>query len=292
MDYTIENEYLKVTVTTFGAQLKSVVRKCDGVEHMWQADPDVWGYHAPILFPFTGRVKDDVIEVEGKTYPAKKHGFARLMEYTLIQQEPDKLVFGITQSPETLAQFPFAFRLRSTFRLEGDCVAHTLLVGNQDEKPMPFGIGFHPAFAIPFDDNHTFRDYELRFDKMESPMCINCMPNGLVTGDLYYLGSNIQSIPVDEHLFDNDSHCMVNLSSGTLGLYEKDTGRGVVCSIEDFPYTLIWSKPGEPRFICIEPWFSIPSAENGSRKWEEKPAAAVLAPGKHWHRTLRMRFVR
>ena len=37
MDYTIENEYLKVTVTTFGAQLKSVVRKCDGVEHMWQA---------------------------------------------------------------------------------------------------------------------------------------------------------------------------------------------------------------------------------------------------------------
>ena len=123
-------------------------------------------------------------------------------------------------------------------------------------------------------------------------MCINCMPNGLVTGDVYYLGANIQSIPVDEHLFDNDSHCMVNLSSHTLGLYEKGTGRGVVCTIEDFPYTLIWSKPGEPRFICIEPWFSIPSAENGSRKWEEKPAAAVLEPGKHWHRTLRMQFVR
>ena len=34
MDYTLENEYLKVTVTTFGAQVKSVIRKCDGVEHM------------------------------------------------------------------------------------------------------------------------------------------------------------------------------------------------------------------------------------------------------------------
>ena len=34
MDYILENEYLKVTVTTKGAQLKSVVRKCDGVEHM------------------------------------------------------------------------------------------------------------------------------------------------------------------------------------------------------------------------------------------------------------------
>ena len=51
MDYSIENEYLKVTVTTYGAQLKSVIRKCDGVEHMWQADKSVWGFHAPILFP-------------------------------------------------------------------------------------------------------------------------------------------------------------------------------------------------------------------------------------------------
>ena len=37
-EFTIENEYLKVTVTTWGAQVKSVIRKCDGVEHMWQAD--------------------------------------------------------------------------------------------------------------------------------------------------------------------------------------------------------------------------------------------------------------
>ena len=51
-EFTIENEYLKVTVTTWGAQVKSVVRKCDHVEHIWQADKSVWGYHAPILFPY------------------------------------------------------------------------------------------------------------------------------------------------------------------------------------------------------------------------------------------------
>ena len=37
MEYAIENEYLIVTVTTWGAQVKSVVRKFDDVEHMWQA---------------------------------------------------------------------------------------------------------------------------------------------------------------------------------------------------------------------------------------------------------------
>ena len=119
---------------------------------------------------------------------------------------------------------------------------------------MPFGIGYHPAFAVPFDDKHTLSDYELRFEKMESPLCINNLPHGLMHGNFYYLGSNIIALPITKELFANDSHCMTNLSSGTLGIYEKDTGRAVVCDIRDFPYTLLWSKPGfDPRFVCIEP---------------------------------------
>ena len=97
---------------------------------------------------------------------------------------------------------------------------------------------------------------------------------------------------MDEKLFANDSHCMVNLKSATLGLYEKGTGRGVVCNIAEFPYTLLWSKPGMPKFICIEPWHSLPSPENGSIKWEEKPAAAILNPGEAWSCTLSTSFVR
>ena len=127
---------------------------------------------------------------------------------------------------------------------------------------------------------------------MESPICINNLPTGLMHGDLYHLPTNIMSLPVDEKLFDMDSHCMVNLKSATLGLYEKGTGRGVVCNIQEFPYTLLWSKPGMPKFICIEPWHSLPSPENGSIKWEEKAAAAVLQPGEAWSCTLSTSFVR
>ena len=157
---------------------------------------------------------------------------------------------------------------------------------------MPFGIGYHPAFTIPFDDKHVATDYEFRFSDTESPICVNNLPYGLMHGDIYHLPANIQSIPVDEKLFANDSHCMVNLRSSTLGIYEKGTGRGVVCNIEEFPYTLIWSKPGMPRFVCIEPWHSLPSPEGGSIKWEEKPAAAVLNPGEAWSCTLSTSFVR
>ena len=111
-----------------------------------------------------------------------------------------------------------------------------------------------------------------------------------MNGKVYSLGNNIQKIPLDEHLFDNDSHCMVNLRSRTLGIYEKDSQRAVICGIGGFPYTLIWSKPGKPEFVCIEPWHSIPSTVGDVDVWEEKPAAAILAPGEAFSCTLKMTF--
>ena len=292
MEFIIENEFLKVTVISNGAQLKSVVRKSDGVEHMWQADPEVWGSHAPILFPHTGRLKDGKMIAKGQTYEnCAIHGFARNMEHELVAKNRDTLVLQLTDSPETLEKWPYKFRLLSSFVLDGDVLHHTLTVENRDGENMPFGIGFHPGFAIPFDGDHTFRDYELRFENPESPICL-ATDGGLISDKHYWLGSNMRAIEIDEHLFDNDSHCMTGLSSRTLGIYEKDTGRGVVCGIRNFPYVLIWSKPGEPKFICIEPWNSLPSPAAGGTDWYEKPAAAILAPGESWDTTLSTSFVR
>jgi len=293
MEYSLENQYLNVTVTEQGAQVKSVIRKEDGVEHMWQADPAVWGYHAPVLFPYVGRLKDGILEADGKTYsPGVQHGFARNFAHKTLRHSDNEIVMELTDNEQTMAIWPYSFRLISSFTLEEDTLCHTLTVENSGENSLRFGIGFHPAFAIPFDENHSFTDYEIRFSSEESPLCLETAPKGLVNGKCYYLGSNIRSIPVTAGMFDNDSHCMVNLISDTMGLYEKDTGRGVVCQIKEFPYNLIWSKPGIPQFICLEPWHSLPSPEVGSHEWEEKPAAATLAPGESWSTTLRTSFVR
>ena len=292
MEYIIENEYLKVTVTSWGAQVKSAVRKCDGVEHIWCADPAVWKFHGPILFPHCGRLAEGRLEAKGNIYESGPHGFARDMEHEFVDQTETTLVLELCSSPETLARFPYEFRLVSTFTLENDTLHHSLTVENLDSDKLPFGIGYHPGYTVPFDDKHVATDYELRFSEMESPLCLNCLPTGLVQKDHYYLATNTTAIPIDEQLFANDSHCMTNLKSATLGIYEKGTGRAVVCNIEEFPYVLLWSKPGTPKFVCIEPWHSLPSAEGSSIKWEEKPAAAVLDPGEAWSCTLSTSFVR
>ncbi len=292
MLYTIENESLKVTVTTKGAQVASVICKSDGAEHIWQADPAVWGWHGPILFPHCGKVVDNTIEVDGQAYPSAQHGFARNLEHALYLQEAHKLVLCLFDSDQTRQSWPFAFRLFSTFELKGDTLHHSLTVENSGAQPLRFGIGYHPGFAIPFDEKHSYSDYELRFDTPQSPVCISCLPKGLVHGDCYSIGGNLSNIPITEQLFDNDSICMAGLTAQTLGIYEKDSGRAVVCDIGDFPYTLIWSKPGAPQFICIEPWHSLPSWEGGSKNWDEKPAAATLQPGDSWSTTLKMQFKR
>ena len=87
--------------------------------------------------------------------------------------------------------------------------------------------------------------------------------------------------------------CMAGLRTRTLGIYEKDTGRSIVCDVAGFPYTLIWSALSKPvRFVCIEPWNSLPASVNDPQEWEQRAAAACLAPGGEWSTTLSTTFER
>ena len=260
---------------------------------LWQADPAIWGRHAPVLFPWTGKLPGGAFTHAGRSYPAGQHGFARDLEHTLLRAEGDTIELELAANEETKARFPFEFVLTSTFRLEGKTVHHTLKVHNPGSEPLQFGVGYHPAFNVPFDAQHTTADYEFRFDRPESPVILDARPSGLLSGKSYYQWKNAARIPLEEGMFANDSFCMAGLRSATLGLVEKDTGRSITCNIAGYPYTLIWSKDTRPmRFVCIEPWQSLPGAAGDSQEWSDYAAAACLAPGGDYATTLSTTFDR
>ncbi len=293
MRYAIENEFLRLTADTHGAEAVSVIDKRSGAEMLWQGDQAVWGRHAPILFPYTGKLPGGRMLAKGGEYRGGQHGFARDMEHKMARHTEDTLVFELAADQRTRALWPYDFVLRSTFTLAERTVHHSLTVENPGEDELRFGIGYHPAFAIPFDDRHTTADYEFRFEREESPLCVSALPDGLLSGHSYYLGRNIRSIPLTDELFQNDSHCMVNLRSRTLAIVEKDSGRAVSCDIEGYPYVLIWSAKAQPvRFVCIEPWHSLTGEEGGPEEWEERPSAAALKKGESWTTTLSTSFIR
>ena len=86
--HVLENEFLKVVVADAGAELSSVVDKESGLERLHDANPEVWNRHAPILFPFVGKVVGGTYRIGDKEYEMKtQHGFARDMEFEFVEAD-------------------------------------------------------------------------------------------------------------------------------------------------------------------------------------------------------------
>ena len=293
MEFTIENNFLCVRVQSRGAELCSVVKKETGEEMLWQADPAVWNRHAPILFPYCGRLKGGAFTHNGVSYEGGQHGFARDMEHALVEQSGDSVTLCLEANVLTMEKFPFAFKLFSTFRLEGVTVHHDIRVENDGGEVMPFAFGYHPAFLCPFDAAHKAEDYVLRFDTPQTPTVIETgEDDGLVTGATRVYFESETDIRLHDGMFDLDSTCFSRLTAGSLSIVEKETGRRVSVGIEGYPYVLMWSAKGPVRYVCIEPWHGLPDARTASGIWEEKPDTVRLAPGESWSTGLAMTFAR
>ena len=94
MQYTIKNTHLTLTVDTLGAQMVSVKNEA-GEEMLWQADKSVWGYSAPMLFPWAGRMKEGKFFVDGEEFAATNHGFIRNVEHSVVLKEDNLIIFEL-----------------------------------------------------------------------------------------------------------------------------------------------------------------------------------------------------
>ena len=104
MRYTIENEFIRLTIDSLGAEMVSAVDRATGSEMIWCADPAVWNLHAPILFPYAGKLTGGHFKAaDGKLYEGKQHGFARDMEHTLLIQTGHELTFELASSEKPCA---------------------------------------------------------------------------------------------------------------------------------------------------------------------------------------------
>ena len=107
----IENEHLCVMVDDQGAQLSSLYDKKAGRELLWSADPAVWGYHAPVLFPFVGMVNEGQYRYKGNTYKIRQHGFARQSLFECVDHSDLSVTHRLVSGDETRKLFPMDFCL-------------------------------------------------------------------------------------------------------------------------------------------------------------------------------------
>ena len=156
MKYEISNEYLKVKADTEGAILWSVTDK-DGFEYIWQGDDRYWNEHGANLFPYIARLWEKSYIFQGKTYHMDIHGFAKDSVFSCEKAGENELVFVMEDTRETLEQYPFHFRFEIRYLLEKNTLKVFYSVKNKDEKTMYFGIGGHPGFNIPMEEDFPLR---------------------------------------------------------------------------------------------------------------------------------------
>ena len=66
--HNLKNKHLSISVSSLGAELRSIVNQSSNFQYLWQADKKIWGRTAPILFHIIGKEDGDGIMIENMKY--------------------------------------------------------------------------------------------------------------------------------------------------------------------------------------------------------------------------------
>lgn len=267
MNTTISNSTFKASIKHAGAELFSL--KSQNKEFIWEGNPDFWGKHSPVLFPIVGTLKNNTYTISGQEYQLPRHGFARDLEFQLINKTENSATFSLQSSTETLKKYPFEFELQLIYTLKENTLDIEYRIINKNETKMPFSIGAHPAIALP----GNFENYSLKFEK-EEVLQFSLLKNDLVSDKTQILETEENSVPLNYKLFENDALVFKTLESNSLTILENSKPY-IKVDFEDFPSLGIWTKEQAP-FICIEPWFGYSDTPGNSGDLFEKEGILIL----------------
>lgn len=254
---TMENELVKVEVCDFGAELFSFYDKETKVEAVWQADPKYWARHAPVLFPFVGKVNGGYYTHKGVQHQMGQHGFARDMEFEFAGQTENTITHILRSTEETLAKYPFPFELRITHKLEGKTLSVIWEVKNPGAETMYFSIGGHPAFNVPARAGESKYDYDITFPEKNALnyVLVDLSCSAVNMDEVHTLELEDHKLPVTEHLFDNDALIFDDYQVEKIGLAYPDGSPYLTMTCKGFPSMGVWSQPKtDAPFVCLEPW--------------------------------------
>lgn len=277
MTVQIENDFLIATFAEDGAELISLKSKKNSIEYIWQGNPAFWGRHAPVLFPFVGRLKEDKYTYENQTYPMSQHGFARDSLFEVIEHGSALVSLSLKSSKETKKVYPFDFELIISYALEEDNLVVNYQVENTGKEKMYFSIGGHPAFNVPLEKNLTFDDYYLEFSPKKSRIQIP-LAGPFADFDHKTLGPTNTSLTMRRELFKNDALIFETKGANTFTIETDESPHSISLSCTDTPYVGIWSPyPQEAPFICIEPWCGITDGVEATGNLVDKKGINTLA---------------
>ena len=196
----------------------------------------------PVLFPNAGPLPGDTYSVDRQQYTLPQHGFARKLPWKVRQADASRLVVELSSNEETLRHFPWRFDARLTFSLAGQRLTLESAFENQDTRPMPLHLGFHPYFRVP--------------DTAKAPAGVDTDATRAWDNwrkqDVNVTGLNLTEEEVDLHLKDHSK-------PGTT--LERGPGLKPIrlSWSPEYRVLVVWTLR-EKDFVCVEPWTAAKGA--------------------------------
>jgi len=283
----LESAELGISVHPVGAEVVSLRwRSPEGrtLGLLWRdgdlsTPPRFWKSHAPILFPAVGGLHQDRSRCttgEEVRFPGL-HGFLRKMPLERLPAPPERLVYRLAWTPETLAMYPWRLSFQVSYRLEGRSLHVLLSVANEDDRPMPFQVGWHPGFRLP-----------LRPGAGQKADCRVILPEGfwrLGNDDRCFLDGTRWRLPGGRLVLSEqewERTCMLDGSEvpperRAVEIRDPDGAMGIRVALPDMPHLGLWSDAGAP-FACIEPWQGMDDSVE-QEPFDRKVGIVMLPPG-------------
>lgn len=280
--WQLENRRFHVDINSTGGELVRIWDRQQNVERLWRATSGIWNNSATQLFPVVGRlIHKGLWEVE-HFYALPDHGFLRHQTFTCLAQKPDSLLIEAKATLQTLAVWPWQWRIQTAFTLHNEGISVSQQVFNDDVRPFWFSLGWHPGFSIPI----TRSGWQVEF------------ANKPVHGPFYTRGRTL-AIPEDPPETRRFPLTADGFTSGAVYFGHCQEQRVIVRSPEgrialtldtgQQTWLALWGVPG-CDLLCIEPLAGTTDDPDFSGEVTRKRGMQSLAPGECQHFETRVCF--
>lgn len=288
----INNGPMSARISSLGAELVSLRR--DNTEYLWQGDPAFWHGQSPLLFPVCGSCWNGTYRIGDREFQIPKHGFAKSMEFDVVNRTDSTVTLALHSDNDTLAVFPFPFFLFVTYRLADSSIEVEWMVQNQGDDTMYFAIGAHPAFFLPaYDPTERIHGY-FKFDTDKPITYLIPTEKGCVDADrpLPLPLDDEATLPITSRTFDIDTYVIEAADIRSCTLLTPD--RKPYLSVEfNMPVLSLWaptlSHPDCP-FVAIEPWAGSCDSVGFDGQLPERRHINALDPGQFFRNSHTLRL--
>lgn len=273
--------------------------------HHWDSTDEVLAkptsYGLPILFP-PNRIDKGTFTYEGVTsaLPIKEearnvslHGFLHTRPWQVEGYQEDEdtaeihMVFEGDADTDIYEQYPYEFAAELIYKLDKDGLHQEMCLTNYSDKNMPYGLGWHTAFAVPSKDTKVRISLGKRVVLNE-----RALPSGEVrelSDEEKLFRAECGQSPVYAVMDDHFTMEPIEVDGKPFhGAVISDPGvsEKVYYRVDDFyKHWMVWNCFQEGSFICIEPqnWrvnapnLDLPVEESGSDVLASQDTVVVKA---------------